>query len=137
MAKSKIPSRSPSSGRRLQVHADAAESPQHQPPLFSLRHLRRDFSLSDCTQEEKAAFADTLHKLSQMTWAEINTAPRHGSGHEIISRDAIKSSIPDHITEDVNLLAFRFHGKAPMIGYRDGAIFYVVWIDPHFKLYDH
>lgn len=72
-----------------------------------------------------------------MTWAEINIAPRHGSGHEIISRGAIKFSVPAHITEDVNLLAFRFHGKAPMVGYRDGAIFYAVWIDPHFKLYNH
>lgn len=137
MAKSKIQSRLPSSGKRLQVPVDAAESPQYQPPLFSLRYLRREFSLSDCNQKEKAAFADTLHKLSQMTWAEINTAPRHGSGHEIIARDAIKASIPAHITEDVNLLAFRFYGKAPMVGYRDGSIFYVVWIDPHFKLYDH
>ena len=56
---------------------------------------------------------------------------------EKIERDALRAGIPRHITEEVNLVAFRFFGKAPMVGYRVKAIFYVVWLDRAFTLYPH
>ena len=99
--------------------------------------MSKDFSLADCTKDEKAAFADTLHKLSQMTWNQIKGSGRHGSGYERIQRNAIKSAIPVHITEDVNLIAFRFCAKAPMVGYRECVIFYVIWLGQAFTLYKH
>ena len=125
------------SGKNISPPVTTEESPEQQPPVFSLRYMSKDFSLADCTKDEKAAFADTLHKLSQMTWSQINSSGRHGSGYERIQRNAIKSAIPVHITEDVNLIAFRFCAKAPMVGYRDGVIFYVIWLDRAFKLYNH
>lgn len=124
-------------GKNISPPVTTEESPEQQPPTFSLRYISKDFSLADCTKDEKAAFADTLHKLSQMTWSQINSSGRHGSGYEKISRVSIKASIPSHITEDVNLIAFRFCGKAPMVGYRDGVTFYVIWIDRNFTLYKH
>jgi len=93
--------------------------------------------LSDCNTEEKAAFADTLHKLSQLPWVQLKQSSRHGVGYEKISREAIQSGIPKHITEDVNFIAFRFHGLKPMVGYRDGNIFHILWLDRAFKLYKH
>jgi hypothetical protein len=45
--------------------------------------------------------------------------------------------IPAHVTEDVTLLSFRFHGKAPMVGYRVGRIFHIVWLDHDFAVYSH
>jgi hypothetical protein len=112
-------------------------APEQQSPLFSLFHLQKGYSLSDCTKAEKAAFADTLLRLSQLTWNEMGSSPRHGLGYERIQRDAIRSSIPIHIKEDVNFIAFRFCGKAPMVGYRDGNIFHVLWLDRAYSLYDH
>ena len=112
-------------------------SPEQEPPMFSLRYLNRDYSLSQCTKDEKAAFADTIAQLSQLTWSQIQSQPRHGLGYEKISRNAIRSSIPTHVTDDVNLIAFRFCGKAPMVGYRDRAVFYVIWLDRDFTLYPH
>jgi hypothetical protein len=41
------------------------------------------------------------------------------------------------VTEEVNLIAFRFDGKKPMVGYRDGVTFYVLFLDRSFTLYDH
>ncbi len=111
--------------------------PEQQKPIFSLHYLRKDYCLSVCTKDEKAAFADTLHKLSQITWNQISSSSRHGLGYERIRRDAIRSSIPSHLKEDVNFIAFRFCGKAPMVGYRDENIFHVIWIDRVFSLYDH
>lgn len=112
-------------------------SSEQQPPLFSLRYLDNNYSLSNCTKDEKAAFADTLHRLSQVTWNQINSLPRHGLGYERISRSSITAAIPSHVKEDVNLIAFRFCGKAPMVGYRDRAVFYIIWLDLDFTLYPH
>src|ERR1700722_19256687 len=57
-------------------------------PIFNLEYLRGDYCLTKCSGEEKAAFADRLHRLSQLTWREIQLAPKHGVGHETISRDS-------------------------------------------------
>ncbi len=80
---------------------------------------------------------DILYQLSQLTWSQIKASPRHGLGYEKIDRNAIKSSIPIHIKDDVNFIAFRFCGMAPMVGYRDGAVFYIIWLDRDFTLYPH
>lgn len=108
-------------------------------PLFSLEHLPSDsrYSLSVCTRDEKAAFADTIMKLSKMTWGDINQTPRSGLGYEKIRRSAIKAGT-SHVKEDVEFfLAFRCFGKAPMVGYRTDRVFSIVWIDREFTLYSH
>ena len=124
-------------GRNISPPVTVEESPEQQPPIFSLRHMSRDFSLDNCTKDEKAALIDTMFRLSQLTWAQINSAPRHGLGYERIAQSSIKAAIPAHITQDVNLLAFRFHGLAPMVGYRERAIFHIIWLDRSFTLYKH
>lgn len=82
--------------------------------------------------------ADRLHELSQLTWQQITEASRKRQGSEIISRSAIgEDKIPAVITPDVNILAFRFCGNAPMVGFRVAETFHVVWLDRVFDLYDH
>lgn len=126
--------------QKSKIHPFATQgiSTDQQPPKFSLQYIHKDYCISLCQKEEKISFVNQIHLLSQKTWAEIRQAPRHGQGYEKIERTSIKSSIPSHITEDVNIIAFRFHGKAPMVGYRsaDGT-FYIIWFDRNFTLYDH
>ena len=125
-------------GKRIATPSPTqAPAPEQQKPIFSMQYLRKDYCLSACNKDEKAAFADTLHKLSQLTWNQINSSARHGLGYERISRESIRSSIPGHIKDDANFIAFRFCGKAPMVGYRDRNIFHVIWIDRSFSLYNH
>ena len=114
-------------------------STQHEHPIFCLKYLdRKHYSLSVCTKEEKAAFADTLDRLSQLTWAEISKSSRHGLGYEKISQNSIRATIPKHIRlDDIILITFRFYGKAPMVGYRENIIFHILWIDRDFTLYQH
>lgn len=121
-------------------------SPQHaldvrnydlEPPVFCFRYLDKTHGLDSCDKDEKAALASTLHKLSQLSWNQLRLAPRHGVGYEIIENNSFRVAIPKHITEDVHLIAFRFSGKAPMIGYKDEAVFRIVWLDRVFKVYDH
>jgi hypothetical protein len=73
-----------------------------------------------------------------MTWGEIQRSYRHGGGSEIIPRYRFgKRSFPPEVTEDVNILAVRFHGNAPMVGYRIDRLFTVLHLDRDFTLYDH
>lgn len=108
------------------------------PPIFSLRHLdNRDFSLDNCDNKEKVAFVETLCRLGKIPWRELRQAGRHGMGYEKIHTNSLKVGIPKNITPDVNFIAFRFSGKAPMVGYRDRAVFHIIWIDRNFTLYKH
>lgn len=108
-----------------------------EPPVFSFRYLQRGYCIQDCEAKEKAALADKLRQLSQLTWQELRNAPRHGQGYEKIAHSAIKAPIPRSAKEDTTLVAFRFCAKAPMVGYKEGAVFYVLWLDSKFKLYNH
>ena len=115
----------------------AEPPPQQQTPVFCLHYLKGDYCLSKCDKDEKATLSDTLHQLCRLTWGQIAVASRKGVGYEIISRKALKTGLPPHISDDVNLLAFRFCGNKPMIGYREGRIFHILFLDRDFTLYDH
>lgn len=127
-------------GRKIISPVKSEEiSAEQLPPIFSLK-INKDYSLTMCDRSEKAAFADRLHELSQSTWRDLRQAGRHGQGYEIIDRSEIKGSIPEHVTEDVRIIAFRFCGLKPMAGYRDikdRRIFHIVWLDRDFTLYKH
>jgi hypothetical protein len=108
-------------------------------PVFCLRHIVRepDFSLEERTEEQKAALVDQLRLLSQLTWAQIHSSHRHGAGCEKIPQKQLKFKLPSHVTPDVSILAFRFKGKAPMLGYRNEATLHIICLDPDFCAYDH
>lgn len=116
---------------------DKAKVIDRSPPEFSFRYLQKGFCVDCCEQKEKAALTDKLFRLSQLSWADIRQQHRHKLGYEKISRNSIKAAIPAHVTEDVELIAFRFCSKAPMVGYKRDATFYVLWLDRAFTLYNH
>ncbi len=76
MPRKKIKRTRAASKRRIKAPAVTSISSDAVKPIFSLRHLDKNFSLTKCTKEEKAAFADTLYKLSQLSWQELRQAPR-------------------------------------------------------------
>lgn len=133
----RIPQIKQSNTGRIRPHDAPCISPQLMRPKFSLEYLRKGFCILDCTTEQKAAFADRLREMSQLTWQQIQNSPRHGQGCEIIDRASIRVPIPENITDDVKIIAFRCIGKAPMVGYRADEVFFVVWIDMNFSLYNH
>jgi hypothetical protein len=133
----KIKKRPFQKGENIKAHEASNISPEQQPPIFSLHYICKGYCISDCTKDEKAAFADTIRKLSQCTWLQLKQSDRHKLGYEIIDKNSIRAPIPSHITEDVNIIAFRFCSLAPMVGYRDRAIFHVIWLDRAYSLYPH
>lgn len=119
----------------------ASEPPNYddKSPIFSLERLQSgDYCLSVLERDDKAAFAMAMFRRKNMTWKQIKQADRHGLGTEKIPRNAIKAPIPSFVTEDVkNFLALRFSGTKPMVGYRNKDVFFVLWFDGDYTLYDH
>lgn len=110
------------------------------PPLFSLQRLQTTtkYCFSTLNQEQKSAFANAIYRRREKTWSDIKKAGHHGLGFEKIKLHAIKLDVPRFITDDMDhVLAFRFHGMAPMVGYRQKDVFYVLWFDHDYTLYDH
>ena len=133
----RIETPAPASGRRLLT--SLTEDYDAKPPVFSLERLvDGDYCLSGLTAGEQADFANAIFKRRKITWKELKSVHRHRLGFEKIEKAAIKTRLPQCITEDAaTLLAFRFSAKKPMVGYRVQNIFYVLWFDSKFKLYSH
>lgn len=72
-----------SEGKRVKSQQNQS-NPDLQKPIFSFEYLDRQYSISQCTKDEKAALIDTLDKLSQLSWRELRQAPKHGLGYEKI-----------------------------------------------------
>jgi hypothetical protein len=121
------------------VKSQPAPDYDARPPVFSLERVQSgDYCFSVLDQENKAMFAECMFKRKNLTWREIKSSGKHQLGFEKIAKNAIKAPIPPYITEDEDsLLAFRYHGKRAMVGYRIHDVFYVLWFDPNFRLYKH
>lgn len=129
--------RAPKESRMLKTRSDPSENPDLKPPIFSFEYLQSGYCVSDCTQDERGGVLGKMRSLSQLSWQALRQAPRHGLGYEIIHRSALKAAIPAVLTEDVNIIAFRAIGKAPMVGFRAGRVFNVLWVDRAYTLYNH
>ena len=106
-------------------------------PLFSLSHIDPNHCVTTCNQEDKAAFADTLRKLAQLSWSDITTSGRHQLGFELIPVTQCRCRLPQPFIDTKKYHVFRFHGKKAMGGIRNDNILYIVFLDPTFQVYKH
>lgn len=138
MGKKKLKSPPHKKGSRIGGPADAiAINYNREPPIFSFRHACKGWQIADCSTEQKASLADTIHLLSSINWQDIYNAPRQGHGSETLSQEVIDATIPTIVTPDTTLIGVRFHNRSRMVGFREGAIFHIVWLDHNMRLYDH
>lgn len=106
-------------------------------PVFSFVYLQTGRNLEKMQKEEKIALFDSIVQRSAMTWHEIVFSPRHGLGQEIIKQSSLKVPIPPVVKKDTNIIALRYNGTKPIVGFRDKNIFHVLWIDWDYKVYSH
>ncbi|MDR2898320.1 MAG: hypothetical protein LBU99_05830 [Spirochaetaceae bacterium] len=106
-------------------------------PCFSFHYIHNKYSVTSCQERQKADLAETFQKLGSLRWVDIESSHRHGLGSEKIARNAIIPAIPESVPKDTALLAIRFSGKAPMIGFRERNIFHIVFLDHNFTVYSH
>ena len=105
-------------------------------PVFSFDDISdKNFSYKNCTQEELKSLISMLNKLSKLSWDKICFTQRHGLGTEKIPQKEIKANT--NMFKGDSALIFRFSGKKPMIGYRVGNVYHVVYLDREFKAYKH
>lgn len=134
----KIKNPSPEKGKKIKGKNDGSGPSSLDYPIFCFKYLQKGYDFDPLEDEYICAFTKQLHRLSQLTWQIIQTSPRHGLGSEKIVKDSIKANIPPFLSEDVTLLAFRYIGKLPFVGYRNEAILHILWIEKQFgELYNH
>ncbi len=149
MSKSKIKQRSKSlealgknqiqGGARVKFPLDSVNY-DDRTPKFCLHYLTNGkYCLSQCQKNHKSSFADTIRILSQSKWKDIKGVNRHSNGYELINDKKLRKFLPKNskITEDVNIIAFRYHGTNPMVGFRSNDIFHVLAFDHDHTLYKH
>ena len=121
-------------GKKLKAPQTEIISSNQQHPVFSFKHLQDQYGIKSCNA---VACVSQLRLVSQLTWGQWMQSPREGMGFEKIDRTSITPEIPQAITNDVkHFLSFRFtNGR--VIGFRDETIFYIVWTDGKFEVYDH
>jgi len=124
-------------GKVLKERTEQVENPDLKPPVFSFEYLQQNYCVADCNADERSSVLSKLHTLSKLSWQQLRQAPRHGLGYEIIARNSIKAPLPRILTDEVNLIAFRAINMAPMVGFRVGRIFHILWVDRAFTLYNH
>ena len=105
--------------------------------IFSLRYIQKNHCYSDCQPAEKQALIEAMFKRREMTWQTIAKEHRHGLGYEKIERSSLTVNVPKIVPEDASILAFRFFGLAPMVGYKENDVFHILWLDRQYKVYPH
>lgn len=115
-------------------------NPDDLPPAFSFEKMQdgSGHSFQCCEDDDRLHLAKRIYMLSRMPWKQIRGAPSSGLGSEEMPRHRIKPAIPSSVTEDVSsFTCLHYVGKKRFVGYRVGQIFYVLWVDHSFAVYDH
>lgn len=137
MAKNKIKPPAQNSGSKIKPNETIDYNSR--PPIFSLEKIvNGDYCFSSLDQAAKAAFAESIFKRRNVTWNQLFNIDRHKLGTEKLPIDSLNVPKPLFLTDDVeHVIAFRFHGLCPMVGYRQKDVFFILWFDHNFTLYDH
>jgi hypothetical protein len=89
-------------------------------------------------KEKQAQLALTLHRCAQLRWIDLHQAGRHGAGTEWIPKDQIFAPVPLKFADQERFMAFRYHGKLPMLGARVNEVFHLLWVERDFgDVYSH
>ncbi|WP_420589206.1 hypothetical protein [Bacterioplanoides sp.] len=103
---------------------------------FAVNHSR---SLEKLSKDDASNCIKKITQLSKQTWREISNLPRK-QGFEKIPKTSFKSlPSPPHKFKEFNQIdVFRLPAKSGrLIGYIEDEVFYVVWIDTKFDMYNH
>lgn len=107
-------------------------------PAFCFTNTRQGYRISDLDQSSKALLLNRMELLSSLTWRQLKNL-RHEDGCEPIPRHRMTPSIPATLGPNDEILSIRVekHGLFRLVGFRDGRIFRVLWVDPNGTCYPH
>jgi hypothetical protein len=114
-------------------------------PLFSFRKVDRfydgEWGWPKLTDNDARALHTFFHECGCKTWNEIcaETSGRHRKHHpqpvESLVKEAQQRLDEIDLDDLSELFRFRLMGEQRLWGVRIGVQFYVVWWDPHHKVY--
>ena len=107
---------------------------QDEPPKFSLRYIQPDYCITKCEQDDQLQFIQSMLKRKDTPWKVLITLAREKLGCETIQ--SLRVHTPK-CAEGKTIIAFRFSGMKAMIGFRERDVFYILWFDRNFSVYDH
>jgi hypothetical protein len=115
-----------------------APSTDDEPPAFCFKHARRGFQITDLNPEGKAAVLDTIHRLTELSWALLKRMGKQG-GTEVIPRHRLRPTVPECVQDDDDILSIRVEKDTVfrLLGFRKDRLLHVLWIDPRGKCYPH
>lgn len=107
-------------------------------PLLSTRFLQKGWGFEELDDSMRAEFLEKWHKRSVLSWKELAQHPKHGLGSEFIPATAIIPRIPRQFKDVEKFRVYRHKGNLPFAGWKDGEVFYVLWIEKAYnELYVH
>ena len=101
--------------------------------------MRSGYTIDECRQAGKAEeFLEALWRRSKLTWRDLLVADHEKIGAEPLPQSRVTSTAIANLTPDEKLLVFRFASRTGrIVGYREGRIYHVLWVDPSLSLYPH
>ena len=103
---------------------------------FSFDRLSSEkYSPEKCNLEDLNQLMQQMRNLSQLTWNQVDSASRKGLGYEKIPLAEVKA--PTDMFKKDRAVVFRFNGEKPMLGYREGNTYHLVYLDHDFTAYPH
>lgn len=128
------------SGQPPQHSGDTSEGSTNPLTLvfsFEKMQSRTGYSVKECDVGVRAALANKLFELGQLTWSQIVENDRKGGmGHEKMDKDELRAPV-SHISEAVKILVFRFFSEYRLLGYREGRVFHILFVDSKLTIYKH
>jgi len=118
------------------VEVRAEVGPQY--PVLCLRHAHPRFGVEQLNDKQRSELLLKWSKRVQHSWTELQTHGKHGLGYEMIPASMIKPQCPHETLAQDKYLVFRHQGNLPMIGFKAGTVFHVLWIEAEYNaVYEH
>jgi hypothetical protein len=106
-------------------------------PMLSFRHVRSGYCVEELTEKQRSDFLLKWFRRAKFTWAALGQHDKHALGYEFMPKKQIKPQLPEHLQQD-KYMVFRHHQNLPVLGFKAGDTFYVLWIENEYgQVYDH
>lgn len=106
---------------------------------ISFQYLQDRYGIENrkLDKDKKVQLLKKLVYITKSTWSELVLHNKKG-GFEML-RKTVFNNLPSVVTEDIDkLYVLRFASqKCRLVGFRQGVIYYVLYIDPDLSLYEH